>query len=377
MRRIYFSIITMIALISILSSPFSQAKADSADPNADLNLDGIVNYIDFSLFASQWLTEGPSTADFDNDGNVNSRDFTVFASKWMFGFIPYQNQYSGGSGTSADPYQIADVNDWQALASISDDWNKYFILTSDIEFGGVEITPVGNSSLSFTGSFDGAGHIIRNFIINESGQEYVGLFGYIGTGSKIQNLGLMQADITGRNYVGGLIGQNSGGRVADCNMTGTVNGVYNAGGLIGLNAGSVVDCYVIGSVNGGSDSNGIGGFIGNNSGEVNRCYAISFINTDSNSNYIGGLVGINSFNVMNCYAAGDVSTGSNSNYVGGLIGNNFGDVNFCYSIGAVSGNSDVGGMVGLNEGAVDNSFWDTQTSGQTIAPAGRAKRQQK
>ena len=287
--------------------------------------------------------------------------------------VQNQNQYSGGSGTSADPYQIADVNDWQVLISASTDWNKCFILTADIDFRGAESTPVGNSNISFTGSMDGAGYIIRNIVIKEPGQEYVGLFGYISTGSNIQNLALTYADVTGRKYVGGLIGRNDGGRVSNCRVTGSVRGDNYSGELVGLNAGNVVDCYTIGCVNGGSDSNGIGGFIGNNSGDINRCYALSFVNVGPNSSYIGGLVGINSFNVMNCYAAGDVSTGSNSNYVGGLIGNNFGDVNFCYSIGAVSGNSDVGGMVGLNEGAVDNSFWDTQTSGQTISAGGTGK----
>jgi hypothetical protein len=36
----------------------------------------------------------------------------------------------------------------------------------------------------------------------------------------------------------------------------------------------------------------------------------------------------------------------------------------------VTGNYTVGGLVGLNFGTVSNTFWDTETSGQTISDGG-------
>ena len=51
----------------------------------------------------------------------------------------------------------------------------------------------------------------------------------------------------------------------------------------------------------------------------------------------------------------------------------------CYSSGSVTGNEDVGGLVGLAgwnyyyETTVSNSFWDTETSGQTTSDGGTAK----
>ncbi len=46
--------------------------------------------------------------------------------------------YSGGSGTSGDPYQIANTDDLIELSNTSDDWGDYFIQTANIDFGADE-----------------------------------------------------------------------------------------------------------------------------------------------------------------------------------------------------------------------------------------------
>lgn len=40
---------------------------------------------------------------------------------------------SGGSGTSAAPYKIADYNDFYTLADDTNDYNKCFVMTADID----------------------------------------------------------------------------------------------------------------------------------------------------------------------------------------------------------------------------------------------------
>jgi hypothetical protein len=45
----------------------------------------------------------------------------------------------------------------------------------------------------------------------------------------------------------------------------------------------------------------------------------------------------------------------------------------CYSTGAVSGTLHVGGLVGNNGGNINSSFWDSETSGQTISAGGTGK----
>jgi len=44
-----------------------------------------------------------------------------------------------------------------------------------------------------------------------------------------------------------------------------------------------------------------------------------------------------------------------------------------YSTGSVTGNVDVGGLVGRNWGTMVQSFWDTETSGQTTSDGGTGK----
>jgi hypothetical protein len=59
---------------------------------------------------------------------------------------------------------------------------------------------------------------------------------------------------------------------------------------------------------------------------------------------------------------------------GGLVGQNRGTVSKSYSAGPVTGDVDVGGLVGRNyEGTVSNSFWDTETSGQSTSDGGTGK----
>ena len=52
------------------------------------------------------------------------------------------------------------------------------------------------------------------------------------------------------------------------------------------------------------------------------------------------------------------------------MGKNDGTVKECYSTGNVTSNGGGGGLVGDNSGSVDDSFWDTQTSGQTTSNGG-------
>ena len=60
--------------------------------------------------------------------------------------------------------------------------------------------------------------------------------------------------------------------------------------------------------------------------------------------------------------------------VGGLVGvNYYGNVTRSYSIGRVAGSTQTGGLVGHNTAAVSSSFWNIETSGQSISAGGTGK----
>ena len=159
-------------------------------------------------------------------------------------------------------------------------------------------TPIGNSSTQYSGTFDGRGHTISGLYFNDSNIDCVGLFG--NNSGTIQNVGVVDSYFNGKNYVGGVCGQNQkknkgGVTLANCYNTGTVSGTSYVGGVCGYNfalfEGSVTlaNCYNTGTVNG---SNQVGGVCGLH-----------------NANYKGAVT------ITNCYNTGTVS---GTSYVGGV-----------------------------------------------------------
>jgi hypothetical protein len=143
--------------------------------------------------------------------------------------LPAQANYSGGSGTADDPYQIATAADLIALGETPADYDKHFILTADIDldpnlpgrkvFDKAVIAPAkvvyrrdGTRYLSgppFAGVFDGNGHIVSHLRID--GYDYLGLFGYLAQRAEVRNLGVVDANTSSSGEpTGGLAAYNAG-----------------------------------------------------------------------------------------------------------------------------------------------------------------------
>jgi hypothetical protein len=148
--------------------------------------------------------------------------------------------------------------------------------------------------------------------------------------------------------------------------------------LIGISKkGTISNCYSTGDVSVATAFYYAGGLIGQNeiNSNLNACYSTSNVSGGSTQAF-GGLIASNSGNVSNCYATGSVT--SAGTIVGGLIGGHYplsGSVSNCYSKGSVSGSDPTykGGLIGYystGPNNVTNSFWDIETSGQTISPGG-------
>ena len=227
--------------------------------------------------------------------------------------------------------------------------------------------PIGDIGRRFSSNFDGNNHTIANLYINRTGSSYVGLFGSTNTGSIINQIRLVSADISGGHYVGSLVGRSSG-TISSSYATGSISGRYSVGSLAGINSGTISGSYATGSVSVGYY---VGGLAGQSSGTINGSYA-----TGNVSGYyaVGGLVGRNYATISDTYASGEV-VGRGSD-IGGLVGRNeAGSINASYATGRVtesSGTLYIGGLVGYGPGnsAVSDSYWDTQTSGQAHSAAG-------
>ena len=285
--------------------------------------------------------------------------------------------FAGGSGTAEDPYQIAD---WRHLDNVRNYLNHHFIVINDLDSNSAGYTelasatanegkgwePIGTGLYPFTGSLNGQGYEIRDLFIDRPDESDVGLFGVVDEGGVIENVGVVNGNVTGYDNAGGLVGKNEG-TVSNSYSTGNVTGNANVGGLVGYNFyGTVTDSYSPGSVTGQSN---VGGLVGWNRGTMSNSYSTGSVTGNDN---VGGLVGKNSGTASNSYSTGSVTGNDN---VGGLVGRNdgTGTASNSYSTGSVTGNTHVGGLVGRNAGIVSNSFWDTETSGMGVSAGGTGK----
>ena len=267
-----------------------------------------------------------------------------------------------GTGTVDNPFQIATLENLYWIAASNDvvsnpaqatRWQSHYLQTANIDasatvnwFEGQGWSVIGNhwdASSTFRGSYNGQGFYIHGLYINRPGTTAVGLFGYTNS-MFVQNVGIINANITGHNLVGALVGRNDyTSSIINCYSTGIVNGNDNIGGLAGWNrhSSSIQNSYSTASVSGAS--------------------------------IIGGLVGYNTHSAIieNCYSRGSV-TGNSS--VGGLVGSNrwgTSTILNSYSTGFVTGNTLTGGFAGQDDGSsvgIQNScYWDISTSGYSTS----------
>jgi len=283
----------------------------------------------------------------------------VILTVFILANVSFAGNYSGGSGTETDPYQIGTVSDWNDLMNTPTDWDANFVMTADINLQGVPLIPVGNdingTYLYFRGIFDGNGHIIRNATI--AGYWHIGLFGLIDSNSQIRNLDVEDVIMSGERDIAGLVGASKG-TISNCYATGKIcdslDRSANPGGLVGLNHGTIAASHAA------CDVNGIwaGGLVGRNFGTITDSYADGTVN---GYNCLGGLVGWNFGTITDSYAAGIVNGDRN---VGGLVGSNamvdidyVGTIARCYAAGSVSGNRSVGGLVGINGSSPEGGWF--------------------
>jgi hypothetical protein len=276
---------------------------------------------------------------------------------------PYEIEariFSGGTGEPNDPYQIALADQLFHLADHRHLWEKVYRLVNDIDLHPDQTSraPFDEAVIHhFAGIFDGNDHAISNLMI--SGGSHLGLFGHVESSSQVFDLSIVAVNVIGSDdLVGGLVGYNDGS-IGGCYATGIVNGEASTGGLVGRNRGSIVSSHSAVTVRAVSY---VGGLVGENSGSITTSYSTGAVNAsgaDYGARGVGGLAGTNDPNgqIVNCYS-------SVSGARGGLVGQNLGSIATSYSSGR-------GGSLVRDGyfGTVEASFWDIQSSGQTLTGA--------
>ena len=352
--------------------------------------------------------------------------------------------FACGSGTKLSPYVILTAEQLAKLSFVigANDkafQGKYFKLGADIKLNKGKIiddkggfvadsaklhkwTPIGNSSVSFTGSFDGDGHTVSGMFINTT-STHNGLFG--NNSGTVQNVTVENSWVHGGKYTAGVVGYNTGTLKKVSNRASVVSPVGPVGGVIGSsedsygNVNLIDSVYNFGMIQGKTDVGGVVGFIdriklthvenyglvegekytggiwggaqsttveannlinyGNIIGETNTggiagyCghYGIGskysakcgILKNIRNEGHVQGktFVGgvVGSFGGQSSYVI-NIASVTGTNYVGGLFGNaDFSTISSVYNVGDIFGSQYVGGIVGYNQEGVTSSAYST------------------
>ncbi len=265
-------------------------------------------------------------------------------------------KYSGGSGKERDPYLISTSADLSSLSTTSADWDRHFELTGYIDATGANVTPIGNATTRFSGTFNGNGNVIANLNIKTSVSEDAGLFGWVGPPAgpyeedpKIRNLGLinpvveMDVTITIDPNDTVVIDPNDPNTIGGSDQNAINRTVFSAGSLVGfLQKGNLKKCFARGV----GDSKVKG------------------------SPIAGGLVGEmrHGAKIVDCYASVNIES---SDIAGGLVGVSRGTVTTSYSTCVITAGTRRGGLFGLNglEFVPTDILWD-KTIGEPVMCGG-------
>ena len=299
--------------------------------------------------------------DLNGDGTVDdAANATIYTA--AFGFTPCPD------GASCMGYELTASLDFKNGSGNTDEysiWAEGSTATDSVPEGWV---PIGSSSSSFTGAFDGNGHTISNLYINRPSTGYVGLLGHIGKGGSIRNVGMEDVNVTGAWNAGGLVGRSQA-TIMLSYATGTVTGTSWVGGLVGGSSSTITVSYATGTVTGTGDS--VGGLVGYSSNTITASYATGDV---TGTNNVGGLVGWSQSTITSSYAMGTVM---GTDRVGGLVGWSQSTITSSYVMGAVMGTDKVGGLVGDSTGPITLSYYPCSAvvtkGGMPVPPDATAK----
>ena len=260
-----------------------------------------------------------------------------------------------------------------------DSWStgRTVVLREDLSLDGFDWEPIP----TFGGTFEGNGHTLRDLQLTGS-YSPAGLFARLEEGAVVENLtvqGFVAPSGT-NDTAGGIVGINNG-TLINCQFSGAVKGNSEVGGLVGRNEerGTLARCTSRSFVDGKSST---GGLVGYNLGAISSCTNVGPVNSEYQNTTLnvegfsaelmslieqrvsqsseenlasnastdtGGIAGRSSGIILNSTNSGTIGYAHIGYNVGGIAGRSDGMVSSCINQGKVQGRKDVGGIVGQAE----------------------------
>ena len=226
-------------------------------------------------------------------------------------------------GAEEQNAEASEISSAKELMAVHDNLAGNYVLTADIDLGGAEWTPLGSfvqagtegeeaetpdMNYAFTGTFDGQGHTISNFTINQPEDWALGLFGCIAN-AEIGNFTVENAAVDGTTMVSAVVGYSYCSSVKDV----TVDGV-----TITAHATQLSEEGMYGGVVAAGMMSTIAG--------CNANVNIMIPDNTANAGIVGG--GLEMTSVIASSASGTISAGDSCNGLGGISGCGFGAEEF-------------------------------------------------
>lgn len=234
-----------------------------------------------------------------------------------------------------------------------------YILAEDIDMTGVDFTPIGGGSGTrgsssgsnvFTGTFDGANHVISNLTITRAGSSssdwQYGLFGIIGSDSESDKASVKNLILTGMDVKVDMLGSgylSLGGLAGEVNHNAEIDNV------------AIINGNIVGNSSNTGDMVGVGGLIGE----------MRYDNRNTGGWEDQQTSGNNGVTISNVYVGADVTAGGSkdNNYTAGIIGriakSSPASMTACIFTGSVDfkGNSGYGISGGDMTGNISNCYF--------------------
>lgn len=273
--------------------------------------------------------------------------------------------YNFSTDSTPDWQEFKYIETVEDFRKIDDDLSGNYVLAQNIDFGGNSYRPIAyKSGTSFTGKFSGNGHTISNISVNYD-DDLVGLFGT--NKGLIMNLAV-SGEVTGEEYIGGICAKNEG-TIYSCSFDGevrqsaTTHRKGKVGGICGTNYATISNCFNSADVSGKDYIGGICGEMCGKDPVVVYCVSVGKVSGFTGSAIVGGICGYGanvsyggSPELSHCRFDMDVSGSINLINSGGAITNR-GD-NFSYNTEFLCGD---------NIGSFDPDIWNA-AKGVVVTP---------
>lgn len=271
---------------------------------------------------------GGEDSNFGGKGDVKVKMNIDPAVASLFNIVGEDN-FSIYIGMDGDKTEIKTA---QEFIDINKNLEGDYILTADIDLNGVEFPGIACSGEAFTGTLDGNGHVVRNANVKFGSGSDLGVFGRL-SGATLKNIAFVGFNVSASSckHVG-LIGAAITSTFDQVAAIGQVTGDDHVAIFAGdLSGGSITNCYINGTVVGGSQVGGFAGCTLENGAEITYSYFNGDL-TGNNRGWTGGFVGLidksnSEVTITNCASVGNCATKQGSPHVAApfIAGNNAGD----------------------------------------------------